>query len=554
MITVFVSIILFEGGLSLNLSQIRILKGTIVKQIVINIGITMLAGYLAAYYIAGLSRELSLVFASLAGVTGPTVIKPIIRHLPLGPNVKTLLNGESVLIDPIGAVLAIIALEFVITKTFVGTSIVNFLLSIGVGLLAGSAFGLTTKFILCRTRLLPAESHSIFLLGILFLTSFTAEMAAPESGLMAVTVLGVILGTIDYRIKSKIMHFNDQISKIIISLLFILLSAHFNIGYLSNYAFKGLAIVAVLVLVRFPVVLMSTRGGPFSMREKLFVGWIGPRGIVALAVASIAAIKLEAAGIMGARLVEIMVFILISVTVILQGLSAGLLAKRLNILMKGDGNLVILGVNAVTLALAGFWVGQGKSVLFIDSNPDNCLDASRAGFACREGNCFDTATYEGFEIDYFSSALGASPNNEINILFCRFMKDTYGLQNLYSVGNERSSKELAEIIVAENIRIAFGGAVEREMAGGSLISRFLGYLKIARPTAEIFAVAEDSLHGDESAWMPLHERAVILAVKREGNEFHLFHDGFKFRKNDSLLLYFNERDLPEIRDFFDRPT
>ena len=422
MITVFVIIILFEGGLSLNIRQIRSLWSVLFKDIALSVIVMVAVGFVSARYIVGLPWEISIIFASLIVVTGPTVIKPVIRHIALSNRVKNFLNGEAVLIDAVGAILAIITLEFVLTRHEISLSIAGFAGSIFVGVVSGIAFGFFIRYLVSSTGIISPASYSFFILGFVFLSYIGSESLVPESGLLAVVIVGLVLSTMDYREKEKIMNFKDQVTRIVTSILFVLLAASFNIRHIALYLTEGMVVIVTVILARFPVIFLSTHKEGFTIREKFFMSWLGPRGIIALSVASIAALKLKASGMNKADTIEILVFMLISVTVLLQGMSAKWLAGRLKILMKGDRNIIILGVNNISLMVAGQWRDEKTDVLFIDSNRKNCDLAGQKGFQCREGNALDPVTYSGVEMDNFSSVLAALDNNEINVIFCNFLK------------------------------------------------------------------------------------------------------------------------------------
>ncbi|HOD16889.1 MAG TPA: sodium:proton antiporter [Spirochaetota bacterium] len=544
-ITVFVSIILFEGGLSLDFQHLKSIKTILLRHILLTILITMSLSLAAAYYIADIPFELAIIFASLAVVTGPTVIKPIIRNLPLRKNVKTLLNGEAVIIDAAGAVMSIAIIEYIVSKQLLGLTILGFLISIAAGIATGVMFGLLIKLLLKKTSAIPASGRSIFTLGMLFFVFFISELISKESGLMAVAVFGISLGTIDYRDKEKLLSFKEQISRIIISFLFILLSANFDIARLKDELIAGLVVVGVIIAARFPAVYASTAGGMFSWAERFFIGWLGPRGIIALSVASIAVIKLKSAGIQNADIIEILVFTLISVTVLLQGLSASFIARRIGVLVEGDQHIIILGINSVTIGLALNWRKHQNDVLFIDSDLSNCDLAGKMGFQYINGNGLAPDTFSGIEVDYYSSVLAATSNNEINVLFCRFLKKTYGIKNLYVMLSEKSGDELSEIIRTEGIKLTCNCMQESRVL--SFISTIREYFSIKKPVIKTFLAVNTAFLKHEPGTYPLPKNMVILFVARKERNCHLFHDSFKLEKNDVLyVLMKSEEDYSRL--------
>ncbi|MBP7736489.1 MAG: sodium:proton antiporter [Spirochaetes bacterium] len=538
LITLFVSIILFEGGLSLNISRLRTIQIYLARQIVLTIAVTMTLSWIAAVYIAGLRFDLALIFASLTIVTGPTVIKPIIRFIPLRKDVKTFLNGEAVIIDAVGAILAIAMIEYFVSQQVLGLTILGFILSIFTGVAIGVISGLLVKVLLMKTPAVPEHSRSIFILGIVFLVFYIAESISSESGLMAVAVFGLVLSTIGYRDKEKLLSFKEQISRIVISLLFILLSAHFNISLLSEELLPGLAVVGIIIAARFPTIFASTAGGAFSIRERLFMGWVGPRGIIALSVASIAIIKLKTAGLHNTEIIEILIFMLISITVLLQGLSAGVAARKLDILITGDKNIIILGINPTTIGMALKWREYQNDVIFIDSNLSNCLLAGKEGFSYIHGNGLAPDTFTGIDVDDYSSVLAASPNNEINVLFCRFLKDSYGVKNLYVILTEKAGEELSDIIRSEGIKTAC--ACLRASRSASFFNIIKEYFTTKKPVIREVSLTNEAFLQNNPGEYPIPENIFILFIIRNRKNCHVYHEGLQLEKNDTLCIVMND--------------
>ncbi|HOP28180.1 MAG TPA: cation:proton antiporter [Spirochaetota bacterium] len=538
MITVFVIIILFEGGLSLDIKQLATLKSVFVKEITLAVIVTVTVGYISARFIAGLPWEISIIFASLVVVTGPTVIKPVLRYIALSNKVKNFLNGESVLIDAVGAILAIITLEFVLTRNEIFLSIAGFAGALIVGTISGLAFGFIAKYLVCRTKQIPPATNSFFILGFVFLSYISSEAVAAESGLLTVVIMGIIMSTMNYREKESILKFKEQITRIVISILFVILSANFNIRYINLYLTEGLIVVFILILSRFPVIFLSTIKEDFSVKEKIFMSWLGPRGIIALSVASIAAIKLKSSGMENAYTLEILVFMLISVTVLLQGTSAKLLAEKLGILVKGDRNLIILGVNSISLMIAEKWRNDKTAVLFVDSSRKNCKLAAQKGFACCEGNALDPATYFGIEMDDYSSVLAASDNNEINVLFCTFIKDNFGINNLYTILNNKANEELSEIIHNEDIKLAFGAksSGDENFSWDGFLSRLKDVFSRKKQELKWFQVTSRDFINNGRGKYPLPEGVTIFMVVRNNSERYIFHTSFELHLHDEIYV------------------
>ena len=539
MITIFVIIILFEGGMSLNMRHVRSLWMPLFKDISLSIIVMICVGFFAARFIVGLPWEVSIVFSSIIIVTGPTVIKPIIRYIPLDSKVKNFLNGESVLIDAVGAILTIIVLQFVLTSNELSHSILGFIRSLFIGVVSGVLFGLFIRLFINKTKILTPANNSFLVLAVVFISYTASEILQPESGLLTVVIVGLILSTIDFKYRDNIFNFIEQITRIFISILFVLLAANFNLKNVTTYLVDGSIIIGLIILSRFIIIFLSTAKSTFTFREKIFISWLGPRGIVALSIASIAGIKLSAAGVENAHAIETLVFMLISVTVLLQGMSATWVAEKLKIVKKGDGNIIILGVNNISLAIAEKWRDDKTDVIFIDSNKKNCKLAEQKGFPCSEGNGLEPVTYSSILMDNYTSALATSENNEINVLFCSFLKENFGIENLYTILNEKASVELAEMMDYKDIKLAFVARNRKEenLSVEGFLSKLKGLFSYKEESiAAIVPVTNRNFLSYKPGTYPFPDDVIILAVLRNNTERYIYHTSFQLQLDDKLYV------------------
>lgn len=539
MITIFVIIILFEGGMSLNMRHVRSLWMPLFKDISLSIIVMICVGFVAAKFIVGLPWEVSIVFSSIIIVTGPTVIKPIIRYIPLDSKVKNFLNGESVLIDAVGAILTIIVLQFVLTSNELSHSILGFIRSLFIGVVSGVVFGLFIRLFINKTKILTPANNSFLVLAVVFISYTASEILQPESGLLTVVIVGLILSTIDFKYRDNIFNFIEQITRIFISILFVLLAANFNLKNVTTYLVDGSIIIGLIILSRFIIIFLSTAESAFTFREKIFISWLGPRGIVALSIASIAGIKLSAAGVENAHAIETLVFMLISVTVLLQGMSATWVAEKLKIVKKGDGNIIILGVNNISLAIAEKWRDDKTDVIFIDSNKKNCKLAEQKGFPCSEGNGLEPVTYSSIVMDNYTSALATSENNEINVLFCSFLKENFGIEHLYTILNEKASVELAEMMDYKDIKLAFVARNRKEenLSVEGFLSKLKGLFSYKEESiAAIVPVTNRNFLSYKPGTYPFPDDVIILAVLRNNTERYIYHTSFQLQLDDKLYV------------------
>ena len=329
-----VSLVLFDGGLNLRLPGDTI-KATVIRISVLRIFISLGAGILAAHWLAGLSWSLAAVFSAIVLATGPTVVTPIVKQIRLAHPLGDVLEAEGLVLEPIGAVLALLLLELALGNLHGWRELAQGLLArLGGGVLIGVAVGWLLSEGLRRLNSSQAVGLRLQLtLGVLFLMFGIAEWLLPESGLPASVAAGVVVGRRTSEEAGKLDELIRELASLAITMLFPLLAADVSWAELSPLGWGGVSCVLVLMLVVRPVaVSVATVGLPLVWRQRLFLAWLAPRGIVTAAVASLFAIRLEQAGILGAGRLQGLVFLTILMTVGIQGLTAQPLARVLGLI------------------------------------------------------------------------------------------------------------------------------------------------------------------------------------------------------------------------------
>ncbi len=333
-----VSLVLFDGGLNLRLPG-DTLKATVLRISVIRVVVSLAAGVLAAHWLAGLGWSVAAVYSAIVLATGPTVVTPLIQQIRLAAPLGEVLEAEGLLLEPVGAVLALLLLELVLGDLHGWRELAFGLLArlgggVGIGLLVG--------FLLseCLRRLKPDPSVGIRLqltLGFLFLLYGFCEWLLPEAGLPASVAAGFVVGKRPATQANQLDQLIRELAQLAITMLFPLLAADVSWGELSPLGWGGITCVLVLMLIVRPVaVSLATIGLPLDLSQRLFLGWLAPRGIVTAAIASLFSIRLEQAGVLGAGRLQGLVFLTILMTVGLQGLTAQPLAKTLGLLDKEE--------------------------------------------------------------------------------------------------------------------------------------------------------------------------------------------------------------------------
>ena len=463
-----VAVILFEGGMNLRINRIRREGKTIRQLITTGALVTALGGTVTAKIFLGWDWRISLLFGVIVIVTGPTVITPLLRRLKLRRSVSTVLEAEGVLLDAIGAVIAVVALEIALSPS--GLSFLTGLFHIITRLIVGSAIGAVGGFLLAfllRFRnLVPEGLENVFTLSLVFALFQGANSISPESGIVAVTVAGLVVGNMKTHIHRELREFEEQMTVLLIGMLFILLAADVRLIEVTELGWGGIITVTILVCVLRPLnVYIGTMGSNLNLRQKALLSWIAPRGIVAAAVASLFALELEKHGIDGSQL-RAMVFSLIAVTVLISGLTGGIAAQFLGLKRPENVGWVILSANNLSRSLAKVLIEAGEEVICIDQNPKACRLAEEDGIKVIYGNGLDEKTLLRAEIDTRLGAMGLSSNEEVNLLFGTKAKEI-GKLSVILVG----IKSMAEGITSEMVkeiggRIPFGSQCDIEQWAG----------------------------------------------------------------------------------------
>ena len=444
-VSLAIAIILFEGGLTLKRSEIRQLGPVITKLITVGTLVTGIVGGIAAYYIFGLSWKMSFLFSALIIVTGPTVITPILRNIPLKKDISTVLKWEGILIDPIGALVAVLIFEFISVgegQAYTKTALIEF----GKILLFGVTFGFTfahgLAFVIKR-QLIPHYLLNVVALSVVLLVFVESDIFAHESGLLAVVVMGMVLGNMDLPNIKEILYFKESLSVLLISILFILLAANMEISdMLSIYNWKTALLFAVIVFIIRPLgVFLSTRGSSLKLNEKLFISWVGPRGIVAAGIASLFGSKLVDKGEPGAEFITPLVFMVVLGTVLLNATTARYVARWLGVFLKRSEGILIVGASKVSRLIGAYLKRNNKHVVLIDNNPSNIDQAEKLGIEAIVANIYSDNLTDNIELNDVGYLFALTGNTEINRYAIKKFGAQFGENGAFRVLNKDEYQE-----------------------------------------------------------------------------------------------------------------
>jgi len=460
-----VAIILFEGGLNLEITRLRREQAAIRRLVTWGALVTLLGGTLAARIWLDWDWRAALLFGGLVVVTGPTVIGPLVDQLRLKTRVSTVLEAEGVLIDPIGAILAVLVLELVLARDpnsmLAGGQ--NLLVRLGFGASMGVAGGLALAGLLRIRRLVPEGHENIFVLASVLLLFAGCEEVESTSGVLAVTIAGVVVGNLRSHVDRDLREFKDQLTVLLIGLLFVMLAADVRISQVQALGWGGALVMASLIFVVRPLgVLLSTIGSELTWRERTFVAWIAPRGIVAAAIASIVAVALEGAGFPGGKDLRALVFLTIASTVVLAGLTAAPVGRLLGVRLPGRDGVAILGAQSLGIALAQALKSAGIPVVFIDSNPQHCRRAEEAGFSVVFGNAVAERTLHRARMATVKTSIALTPNQTLNSVFVARARELFEVREGLVAAARADQGLVAEWVASGRGDVVFDGAHDVE--------------------------------------------------------------------------------------------
>ncbi|MDB9432026.1 cation:proton antiporter [Microcystis aeruginosa] len=421
LVALSVAIILFEGGLSLSGRELGRVSGSLRNLVTLGTSITLIGGGMAAHWLGEFPWPIAFLYASLVVVTGPTVIGPLLKQVAVDRRVATLLEGEGVLIDPVGAILAVVVLNTIIDSHARPMEIITGLtLRLGIGAAIGIAGGGLLSFIIKTCNFLTFELKNLVVLAGVWGLFGLSQFSRSESGLMAVVMAGIVLKAAAVPDERLLRRFKGQLTTLCVSVLFILLAADLSIASVIALGWGSVLTVLVLMLVVRPLsVALCTLKSDLNWRHKLFIAWVAPRGIVSASVASLFAILLTRAGINGGEAIKALVFLTILMTVFIQGLTARWVAKGLKITSSAATGAVIVGCNPLGRLIGCLFQEQGENVVLIDTDTAACQQAQEEGLTVLQSSALDTKILQEAGIESMGTFLVLTNNSEVNLVLAQ---------------------------------------------------------------------------------------------------------------------------------------
>lgn len=448
LITPFVSLavglILFEGGLSLRLHEAR--RNPRILWLLVTVGavFTWILGSVAVSFFLDVPRSIAVLLGAILIVSGPTVIGPILHSVRPTKTVTTILKWESIVIDPIGAMLAALTFEIILLGSDRGPGqlIVGGLIFVAAGVGAGLVVALPTGFVI-RRHLVPERLVPLVGMSSSLLAFAAANAMAPESGLLATPVLGFALANTSKLRTEPLVEFSEILQTLLVGVLFIILSARLTREQLATVSWGVVGVVVVLVLIARPLsVALATWRSDLARNERVFLAAVAPRGIVAAAVASVFALELEHAGVAGAEILTPVTFAVIVATVIIYGFGAAPIAHRLGLAQKSSQGVLILGAGQVEEEVGRALAEVEIPVLFATTNHRDEAGLRQQGFRTHYGNLIGHELPWDLDLSGIGRLLALTPNDEVNTLATRRFARLFGAAEIYQLASEKSGPGL----------------------------------------------------------------------------------------------------------------
>lgn len=433
-ISLLVSIIVFEGGSSLRVADLKKI-GKPVRNIVI-FGTLMTFGIIsvASYYILGFNQELAVMFGAMMVITGPTVIVPLLRHVNLEKEFSSLIRWEGILIAPVGAVLIVMVYQYIFATSGLGKAavIITVLKTLGIGAAIGVGLALLI-LVMIRKNWVPDFLQEVMALMFVICCYTVSNVVQPDSGIIAVVVMGLVLANQNHVVVRHILVFKENLRILAISMLFIILSGSLAIQNIYNqFDITSVYFLLVLFLLARPIpIFISTIGTTLNIREKLFLCCMAPRGIVTASIASLFALRLVDRGVPGAEALEPMTFIVIIATVSIYGGFAEKVQAWLKLSLTGNGDIFIVGAHDFARKFAKALTTEGIPISLVDSNKNLVITAKQEGLTAYHSNIMSKTMMDEIRLANVADLLAMTPSDEVNMLTVIQYAEILGRDNVY---------------------------------------------------------------------------------------------------------------------------
>ncbi|WP_440953412.1 cation:proton antiporter domain-containing protein [Methanococcoides sp. FTZ1] len=541
-VSLCVAIIVFDGGLHIDIKSIRSIQQGVLNLITVGVIITFICATLLTHLIVGLPLEISAAFGALVTATGPTVITPVVRQVRVNHRVSKTLELEGVLNDAVCVILAALVFEVIISQLS-GLEAVGFLLYRAmVGLIMGAIGGiLLTRFL--SSSVISEQTVRFVTLTSVIAIFVVAESLGAESGILAVALFGIIVGSSNVPYKAALKEFKSDLVVMMLSLIFILLAAMLKFEDIFRIGALGILVVLMLIFFVRPLsVFVSTARTTFRTKEKLFISFVGPRGVVPASIATYFAIKLNNMGISGGQELVGLVFLTVIITVFMTGFLSKYVARFLGVIPL---EILIVGGGEVGKILSERFEKRGENVVVIESSEENCQRLMKSGIRVIHGDAEDVNVLKKAGIDNAKYVIASTDQDNTNLLVCQIAKTKFGF---------KEDQIIARVNNMENLH-AFWDLEIRAMSPAMSTALFLDNM-VGRP--HMFSMCEvgeggdilevkvtnPDVNGKAIKELSLPEDSLLLMVRRGDESF--IANGNLVLKFDDMVTVIGEGDAAKI--------
>ena len=480
MVSIGVALILFEGGLGLNFREFRKYGEGVWRLVILGVPLGWLFGALACYYIAGLVWPVAILFAGILVVTGPTVVLPLLRQSKIAPRPAAILRWEAIVNDPVGALCAVIAYEYFRLSQNGATTIVEVVPPLIVAAVMAGAIGYGAARLVAWSfprGLVPEFLKAPVLLVTVIATFVGCNLIEHEAGLVAVTVMGIALANMNEATLRSIHSFKHSVAILLVSGIFVVLAASLDLGQLRSFEWRfGLFLLALLFVVRPATILISLLFSSIPWKERLFLAWIGPRGIVMVSISGLFALRLEEIGFADGTILIGLSFAVVVATIVAHGFTINAAARILGVKGESRPGLLIVGANPWTVGLARQMHELDTPVMIADPSWSRLKPAREAGLPFYHGEILNEAAEHDLDLAPFQVLVAATDNEAYNALVCSEFAPEIGADSVYQLGDADAGDDPRRLPASLKGRALFSSGfgvedVERRQAEGWLFRK-----------------------------------------------------------------------------------
>lgn len=530
-VSLAVAVILFEGGLSLDMAELKKIGVVVRSMLSVGVIITWVLTAFAAYYILEINFSISILIGSILVVTGPTVIGPLLRQIrPVG-SVGSILKWEGIIIDPVGVLLAVLVFEVIILEEKTHAPLmaaITILSTVGIGIGVGYVLGWVFKELLKR-RLCPDYLENAVALMMVVGGFSLSNYLQHESGLVTVTVMGVVLASQKQVSMDNIMEFKENLQVLLISFLFVVLASRLKIDDLEKFVnWKMALFLGIMVLIVRPAsVFLSTIKSDLSFKEKIFLSWMAPRGIVAAAMSSVFALELVKFRKPGTEFLVPVVFMVIIVSVGVYGLTAGPLAYWLKLAFPNPQGILIVGGHYWARELARILLDNGIQVLVVDTNGRHIEMCEAIDVPAVQANILAENIFEELNLQGIGSLVGLTPNEEVNSMAALRFSTYFGKNRVYQLSNQEKAAVSKK-------------ALASELKGRILFSDGMTYQFISDQIASSASIESQCIISSDDLILKKPSLQIPMFIISEGNLLKIYAADNAFTpKEGDTLIYLN---------------